>query len=135
MAAEPTPITVRRDGKFWYIDIPSLGGGTQAHRLTEVDAMARDYISLITGEPANQIELDVHFELPQKVDREIAEVQRLREQVARMQQEAAERQVSVARALQADGLTVREIGRLLNVSFQRAQQLVSAEPRAAAIHG
>lgn len=35
-------VTVRRDGRVWWVEIPALDGATQARTLGEVDVMARD---------------------------------------------------------------------------------------------
>lgn len=64
-------VDVTRDGKWWMIAIPELdgyvtpdgsvnvGGLTQACSRDEVEAMAREYISLVVG--GDQFELEVAF--------------------------------------------------------------------------
>lgn len=52
-------IEVTRDGRFWLIYIPALDGYTQAEYWGEVDYMARDYISLVTHTPIENISLQV----------------------------------------------------------------------------
>src|SRR5450631_2223994 len=49
----------------------------------------------------------------------------LREQAARSQHDAAEEARKAARELSEDGVTLRDIGRLMGVSYQRAHQLVT----------
>jgi hypothetical protein len=49
----------------------------------------------------------------------------MRAEAARLNAEAADEYRAAARQLKDQGLSVREIGRLLDVSFQRAHQLVS----------
>lgn len=124
--AERYDVTVRRDGRFWYIDIPALDGATQARTLTEVDEMAKDYIALATGTPADRIEVAVTIELSADVRAHLAAASALREEEAHARSRAAEESRAAARALKSQGLTVREVGAALGISHQRAQQLVSA---------
>ena len=42
MKTKEYEVVVRRDGRFLFIEIPSLDGATQARVLNEVEAMARD---------------------------------------------------------------------------------------------
>ena len=119
-------VTVRRDGRFWYIDIPALDGATQARNLGEVDEMAKDYISSVTGAPVAGIEIAVTIELSADVRAHLAAASALREEEARARSRAAEESRAAARALKSQGLTVREVGAALGVSHQRAQQLISA---------
>lgn len=127
-------VRVRRDGRFWLVEIPSLDGMTQARRLDEVDAMAREYIALVTDDES-PVELDVHVELPDDVRALVAHVAALREEAERMQRQATAEAVEAAVRLKDDGLTVREVGRALGVSHQRAQQLVTGAHMRSAITG
>jgi len=119
-------VTVRRDGRFWYIDIPALDGATQARTLTEVDEMTKDSITLSTGTPADRIEIAVTIELSADVRAHLAAASAVREEKAHARSRAAEESRAAARALKSHGLTVREVGAALGISHQRAQQLVSA---------
>lgn len=125
-SAERYEVTVRRDGRFWYIEIPALDGATQARNLGEVDEMARDYISSVTEIPEERIEVAVTIELPADVQAHLAAASALREEEAHARARAAEESRAAARALKSQGLTVREVGAALGVSHQRAQQLISA---------
>ena len=119
-------VTVRRDGRFWYVDIPALDGATQARNLSEIDEMAKDYIAEATGTPADQLEIVVTIELPADVQAHLAAASALRDEEAHARARAAEESRAAARALKSQGLTVREVGAALGISHQRAQQLVSA---------
>jgi hypothetical protein len=124
--AEWYEVSVRRDGRFWYIEIPALDGATQARNLAEVEEMAKDYISSVTEAPVSGIDVAVTIELPADVQAHLAAATALREEEAHARSRAAEESRAAARALQARGLTVREIGTALGISHQRAQQLASA---------
>jgi hypothetical protein len=48
-------IDVTRDGGWWVVHIPKLGGRTQARYPREVELMAREYIAISTGTPIDQV--------------------------------------------------------------------------------
>ncbi|MBW4032549.1 MAG: hypothetical protein HIU88_07775 [Acidobacteria bacterium] len=123
--SEHYEVTVRRSGRFWYVEIPALDGATQARNLSEIDEMAKDYIAEATGTPADRIELTVTIELPAEVQAHLAAASALRDEAAHARSRAAEESRAAARALKSQGLTVREVGAALGISHQRAQQLVS----------
>lgn len=118
-------VNVERDGKFWLIRVPGLAGGTQARTLSEVDEMSRDFIAGMTDEPELSFEIQVDIQLPSEVVEHLAASERLREEAAAARSQSAEEARMAARLLKNSGLTVREIGRALKISHQRAQQLVS----------
>jgi hypothetical protein len=126
MKTKEYQVVVRRDGRFWFIEIPSLDGATQARVLTEVEEMARDYIAEVTETPADSFALSVRIELPAEVQAHLAAAAALRDEEAHARSQAAEESRAAARALKREGLTVREIGAALSISHQRAQQLVTA---------
>ncbi len=126
--SEPYDVTVRRAGRFWYIEIPALDGATQARNLREVHETARDYIWSAADTPDHEIEIEiaVTIELPADVQAHLAAASALREEEAQARSRAAEESRAAAQALRSRGLTVREVGAALGVSHQRAQQLISA---------
>ena len=116
--------TVTRDGRFWLIRIPRVGA-TQARHLAEVDTMARDLVSVMTGASPDTFDLDVQVRLPADTQARLRRMQALRNQSARANAEAAEEARAAARSLHDAGLSLRDVGAALGVSHQRAHQLVS----------
>lgn len=131
-------VDVTRDDKFWMITVPELMGyttpsgtinvsdTTQARRLAEVPAQARDFICTVTDTAPSEV--DVHLtitvdgiDVSARADRVIGN-RTLAERYAAAAQAEARR---LARELASHGLAVRDIGEVLQVSFQRAQQLIS----------
>jgi hypothetical protein len=119
-------VNVQRDGKFWLIQVPGLEGGTQGRTLAEVDEMSRDFIAEMTDSAESSFDIDVNIQLPAEVLEHLAASERLREAAALARRQSAEEARIAARLLKTSGLTVREIGRALKISHQRAQQLVSS---------
>lgn len=101
------------------------GGATQARSLEEVDEMTRDFIAGMTDVAESSFDIQVDIQLPVDVVEHLVASERLREQAALARSQSAEEARIAARLLKTSGLTVREIGRALKVSHQRAQQLVS----------
>lgn len=115
---------VERDGRCWYIRVPAISRSTQARHLREIELMARDLIAVMEDVPSDSFHVEVHVTLPAEVDQELRRSAELRADAARSQHEAAALTRSAARRLHDDGLTLREIGKLLDVSHQRVHQLV-----------
>ena len=116
--------TVERDGRFWLVRVDGIGA-TQARNLRELDAMTRDLVAVMTETPAGEAEVTYQFLLPDTVRGHLDRATVLREASARANAEAAAEVRAAARELADAGLTMRDIGQLLGVSYQRAQQLVS----------
>src|SRR6218665_38327 len=132
-------VTIERHGRFWEIEIPDIEGGyTQARNLAEVDLMARDCIAAFKGIAADSFEIDLTVKLPDSVQKHLSDAQALAEQAATAQAQAqaeaqgkgeaeAAQESGAARKLKAAGLTLREIGSMLGISYQRAHQLVHGQ--------
>lgn len=122
-------VTVTPAGRYWHIEVPAVERVTQARHLREVEEMARDLISIMTGEEPEKIELGVRVVLPESVRAHLDAAEKLRQESARSQAEAARHLRAAAQELHEAGLPLRDVGAALGVSYQRAHQLVS--PRAA----
>lgn len=116
---------VSRDGKFWHVEVPEIDRVTQARNLNEVDLMARDLVAIITGVEPGSFELDVRVQLPDSVRAHLSEVERARDAEAEARSHAATELRAAAAELKNAGLSVRELGSVLGISYQRASQLTS----------
>lgn len=114
---------VARDGKFWLISIPELGRSTQARRYKDVSAMASDLVEIMTGLGADDFDLHLNVHLPAEVQDHLARAEVLREEAKRKNAEAKKESHAAVRELLAQGLSQREAADLLDVSFQRVNQL------------
>ncbi|MFF9565717.1 hypothetical protein ACF1AJ_20380 [Leifsonia sp. NPDC014704] len=122
-------VTVTREGKWWMVAIPELDGLTQARRLSEVPEMAREYIAVTEDIPLEEVDVVVTFdriggvvELHQALDT----VRDFREAAMLLNEAASHISSQLAKRLSDEGLTVRDVGTVLGVSHQRAQQILSA---------
>ncbi|MCV6987121.1 hypothetical protein H7H78_17395 [Mycobacterium shinjukuense] len=120
------------DGKYWHIRIPGLGNHpeyglpTQARNLDEVEPTARDLIAVWLDVPADSFDVDAQVELPDSVRHHLELASKLRQEAADAQAAAAEEYRRAAAELKNGGLTVRDIGKVLGISYQRVHQLVKS---------
>jgi predicted RNase H-like HicB family nuclease len=115
-----------RSGDWWAITVPEVPGvHTQARRLDQAEGMARDAISLVRGVPANSFDVLLVPDLPADIEAEVDAAKELRETAERYQREAT----AAARALAIKlvdryRLTLRDVGRIIGLSYQRISQLL-----------
>jgi hypothetical protein len=116
---------VSRNGKFWHVEVPEIDRVTQARNISEVDDMARDLIAIMAGIEPDSFELDVRIQLPDSVRAHLSEVERARGVETEARSRAATELRAAAAELKNAGLSVRELGAVLGISYQRASQLTS----------
>lgn len=129
--SETFEVTVTRDGRWWMIEVPTRrdDGVVQARRLGEAELIARKLIAASTGTPLADITIDVQVKLePEGSDlaARARQIKQEREWAAKAEAAAVESARALARELAAASVPVRDIGQLLDVSFQRASQLVNS---------
>jgi hypothetical protein len=114
-----------RTGRWWLLDVPEVPAAhSQARRLDQAEDVARDLIALMTDTDPQTFDVDIHVQIPEQVRVDLQRAEELRRQAASSQHEAALLARGAARRLHDDGLPLRDIGKLLQVSHQRAHQLV-----------
>jgi len=116
---------VVRGEVFWLVDVPEINHYTQARNLGEVESMARDLIAVMEEIDPQSFTLEVSVELPAEVTVHLERSQTLRQESDRTKHLAAQEVRVAAKELRGRGLTVRDIGAALDVSYQRAHQLIS----------
>jgi DNA-directed RNA polymerase specialized sigma24 family protein len=115
---------VTRDGKFWLIRVPEIDRSTQALRYQDVPIMAAELIEIMTGLAGDDYDLELSVRLPSAVEDHLARAEVLREEADRKRAEAAVESRAAVRELVAQGVSQREAGKRLGLSFQRVHQLV-----------
>lgn len=116
-------VNVRRDGNWWYFEIPEIGLSGQARKLSDVSFEASDIIATWLKIDADTVAVDLSVEIPDEVASTWQEAKKL-EATARAENAAAARLARHAvERLRADGFTLAEAGRVLGISTQRVSQL------------
>lgn len=116
--------TVERGDRYWVVSVSGVERSTQARHLRELDDMVKDLIHVMTKEPVESIQVNYHIVLPSNVQARLEHAEQLRKEAAEAQAQAAAETRAAARELHGDGIPLRDIGRVLGVTYQRAHQLV-----------
>lgn len=119
-------VEVSRDGKFWFIEVPEISRATQALRYKDVPVMANELIEIMSGLTSEEYDLQLIVRLPDAVNDHLARAEVLREEAAKNKAAAAAESRAAVRELLAQGISQREAGELLGLSFQRVNQLAKA---------
>lgn len=123
-------IEVRRSGRWWAIDVPEVKGAhTQARRLGEIAAMARDAIAGVLDVSPRSFAVVIRPVLDDRLQSLVDAARRSRIAVQEAQLAAAESAARALRSLQRDGVPLRDAGELLGISHQRAAQIMGADLR------
>ncbi len=118
-------VRVSRGDVFWLVHVPEINHYTQARNLAEVEPMAHDLIAVMQEIDPHSFTVDVSVELPDEVTLHLQRSRALRQESDRTKHLAAHEVRVAAKELRERGLTVRDIGAALDVSYQRAHQLIS----------
>jgi len=118
-------VTATPDANYFVLEVDGLPGATQSRGLKRIDPMVRDFIFEHTGEAQGQMKYEVHFRLPAEVTRALDEAKEMRLIADKTRKEAAQASTRAAKILRSQGFTVRDIGAMLGISFQRVQQFLS----------
>jgi predicted RNase H-like HicB family nuclease len=124
------PVEIRRSGRWWAIDVPNIKGvHTQARRLANVEAMAREAIAAVLNVSPRSFDVVIRPVLGDRLDKLVREAREARVAAQEAQIAAAERSRRAVRSLQNSGVPLRDAGDLLSISHQRAAQLVESDLR------
>ncbi len=118
--------TARKDGRWWFIEVPALDISGQAASVSEVDAVAREVIGLVLDVEPDTIDVTVSVELPDSISTDWADARQAGERARAEQAAAAEKSRQVVQRLRAEHYTFPEIGRALGLSPQRVQAISKA---------
>ncbi len=116
--------TVRRDGRWWLVNIPQLDTAGQARTLVEADDVAREVIGLFLDVDPDTVSVAIEVELPETA-RELWATATEREAAARAAvSAAASMRRDAIRVLHNQGISQADAARALGISPQRVSQLV-----------
>ncbi|MGH3940935.1 MAG: hypothetical protein ACRDTG_20315 [Pseudonocardiaceae bacterium] len=118
--------TARRIDGWWMVQCDQWPGAlSQLRSLAKAPDEHREAIAFVSGLPADQIEVDVRAVLAPELAAELEEADGMVQQARSNIDIAGQKRRKVARRLAEDGLTVRDIGAVFGVSYQRVHQLVN----------
>lgn len=131
-------VDVTREDRWWMITVPELNGykdadgainltdTTQARRLSDVPGQALDFICTVTDKAPSEVGVNISISIDGiDVTKRADKVRTDRELAERYAIAAQEEAKELARDLAGHGVTVRDVGEVLGLSHQRAQQLIS----------
>jgi DNA-directed RNA polymerase specialized sigma subunit len=117
-------VTYERDADGWWVatavDLP--GCHTQGKSIGQARERLREAMELCDVPPT--VALDEQIHIGGKLDAELEELKATREEAERLANASAEQTRKVAARLAKAGLSRRDVGELLGLSFQRVQQLI-----------
>lgn len=122
-------VDVRRDGRWWFFQIPAIDLSGQARKLSEVEFEATDIIATWLQVPHESVAVSVNVDVPEAVSAAWEEAKRL-EGHAREENVAAGRLARQAvQLLRSEGMSQADTSQLLGVSVQRVSQLETTQRR------
>lgn len=137
MAVTRYTVTAERSGRWWALQCVEVPGAlSQVTRLDQADQI-REAIAFVAGVDEDSIEIHLQPVLPEGVTQHLAQAAALREEADQAKGAAAREVRQAAGELSQAGLSMRDIGSVLEVSYQRAHQLVSEwrSAQVSAAHG
>ncbi len=122
-------VTASRSQGWWAIhaNVPGASVWTQARRLDQVEATAREAISLALDTAQDSFELSIEPVVPEGIRHEVELARNTARLAAIAQAIATTLNQHAAVSLTAEGYTVRDAGYLMNLSSQRISQLVAQQ--------
>lgn len=119
--------TAERGSIRWVVQCDQLPAAlTEVNRLDQAVEYVTEVIAYLAGIPESEVEVTVTAVIDPAITAELERVEELRTQSRSVEQEAMELRRKVAARLQADGLTLRDIGVIMGVAHQRVHQLLTA---------
>lgn len=119
--------TATREGSHWLVQCHQHPAVHSTVRLlSQAVEQQRLAIATFLGVPEAWITVDVKPVVPAVVEEHLARARKFRQEAAWANHAAAQESRAAARALTDAQLSLRDIGTILGVSFQRAHQLVNS---------
>ncbi|HEY1827634.1 MAG TPA: hypothetical protein VGF87_06405 [Acidimicrobiales bacterium] len=118
-------VVATRDGKWWSLEVAEVPGVfSQARRLDQAEEMARDALALFLDVAPDSFEVKVDPQFDERTQELLRSLGEARAAVEARQREVATAMREVAdRLMRQQGLTVRDVGVVMGVSFQRVAQV------------
>ncbi len=130
MAKKLYTVRYERAGDGWWVASVSdvHGCHTQGKSIAQARKRIRKALALslhISDKAADALKLIDNLQLPTKLAEAVEAHEAAVEAAQKHAAELQDKRAKAAKALAAEGLSVRDVGEVLGISFQRVQQLVS----------
>ena len=131
MAGRNFKVTAHRSGGWWALEVTgddlSYPAYTQARRLDQAEAMARDLLALHFNIGADEVGMvEIVPVLDAALAEEVSRTRRAREEADKVRADATSHTLSTAQHLREQGMAQRDISVLLGVSHQAVSQLLAS---------
>ncbi len=120
-------VTTERSGSWWAFSVPEIPcAHGQARRLEQVRDEARDVISMMLDAEPDSFDISLSVRLDPRIEHALDEAKAARQELDSYQRVAQEKlRLAAEQIKEIGGLSFRDIGSLLDVSFQRISQILS----------
>jgi DNA-directed RNA polymerase specialized sigma24 family protein len=127
MVAQVTTYRViaTQEERFWLLSVPELDVVTQARTLDRAEATVRDLIAVWLDVPADSFAVEVEPRLGDEWTKLLRETRDARTTADKASARASELLRTSVTTLHDAGLSAREVGSLMGISYQRVQQLLA----------
>ena len=114
-----------QEARFWLLSVPELDIVTQAKKLDRAEAIVRDLIAVWLDVPPDSFAVEVEPQLDDEWTKLLRETRDARTIADHASARASELLRTSVSTLHDAGLTAREVGSLVGISYQRVQQLLA----------
>lgn len=118
--------TATRTGTMWTVTMDEINQGTETKDLRNAHRIAHALAVKKTGLAPDEVTIDLTFELPTEAAKKWEEAKAKEAEAKAATVLAAKLSRQVIQDLQAEGCTYQDIGEMLGISYQRAQQLAKS---------
>lgn len=118
-------VIATQEERFWLLSVPELDVVTQARTLDRAEATVRDLIAVWLDVPADSFAVEVEPRLDDEWTKLLRETRDARTTADKASARASEMLRTSVTTLHDAGLSAREVGSLVGISYQRVQQLLA----------
>ncbi len=118
-------VVATQEERFWLLSVPELDVVTQAKTLDRAEATVRDLIAVWLDVPSDSFAVEIEPRLDDEWMKLLRDTRDARATADRASARASELLRTSVTTLHDAGLSAREVGSLVGVSYQRVQQLLA----------
>ncbi len=124
LPVRPCTAVCWREGSSWVVHVPELDRSATASRLSQVEGVARDLLTVHSAEAPSSRRVVVDLRVHERTTELIAAAADVRADADRVSVEAVTLRRGLARRLAAEGFDVRDVSTLLGLSYGRTLSLL-----------